>query len=319
MRVLVHAPGPAGHGVVRHAAAIAELTARHGVRRVDSGAELTHAQFTDNLYGPDVAAAADAFVAWSVRAPRPLLVTLHDVPGADPDPARDRRRTAGYARVAAACDAVVVSARHEAAKVARFAGRAAEVIDLPVLRWPAGGAAPPWADRPTLAVLGFVYPGKGHADVIDAAARRPDPPRVVAAGGVSPGHDPLLDGLRGRAARRGVEFVVTGPLSDIELAAAARAVTVPWVANARVSASGTLSTWLGCGRRPLVARGEYALEVARRSPRALRLYQGDEDLDAALGAALADPSVTRLDGRPAWPDAGLAHAALYRASLGASC
>ena len=56
--------------------------------------------------------------------PRPLVVTLHDVPGADPDPARDARRAAGYARVVAACDAVVVSAEHEAAKVARApAGR----------------------------------------------------------------------------------------------------------------------------------------------------------------------------------------------------
>lgn len=319
-RVLVHAPGPAGHGVVRHAAAIADLAARHGVRRVESGADLTHAQFTDSLYGPDVASAADAFLAWAATVPTPLLVTLHDVPGADPDPARDRRRTAGYARVVTACDAVIVSAEHEAAKVARFADRSAEVIDLPVLRWPEGGVPPVWADRPTLGVLGFVYPGKGHADAIDAAARRCDPPRVVAAGGVSPGHDTLLDELRGRAADQGVELVVTGPLSDLDLAAAARAVTVPLVANGRVSASGSLAAWLGCGRRPLVAQGEYALEVARRSPRALRLYADDGGLDAALDLALADPAQTRLDDEgQAWPDAGLAHAEVYRRTVGAAC
>lgn len=320
MRVLVHAPGPAGHGVVRHAAAVADLASRHGVLRVEHAAQLSHAQFTDILYGPDIGAAADAFVAWSARAPRPLLVTLHDVPGADPDPDRDRRRTAGYARVVAACDAVVVAAPHEAAKVARFGG-AAVVIDLPVLPWPDGGAAPAWSDRPTLCVLGFVYPGKGHAAAIGAAARRPEPPRVVAAGGVSPGHESLLDELREQAVARGVEVVHTGALSDADLAAAARAATVPLVANAHVSASATLSAWWGCGRRPLVARGEYAEDVARRAPRAVLLFDPDTGagLDAAVDAALADPALTRLDGGRVWPDTGLAHATLYRSLIGTAC
>ena len=317
MRVLVHAPGPAEHGVVRHARVVADLAARHGAHAVDRGADLTHAQFTDSLYPTDVAAAADAFRAWSRDAPRPLVTTLHDIPGSDPDPARDRRRVAGYARVAAACDAVVVSARHEAAKVARF-GVGAEVIGLPVERWPDGGATPNWADRSTVGVLGFVYPGKGHVEAIDAAARLPHPPRVVAIGAVSPGHDGLLDDLHAQANRRGVELVVTGSLSAADLAAAARAVTVPLVGNARVSASGSLAAWFGCGRRPLVARGEYAAEVALSHPGALHPYD-DGELDALLAAALADPATTRPDGDHVWPDAGRAHAALYRRLLGEPC
>lgn len=319
MRVLVHAPGPAAHGVVRHARVVAGLAHRHGVRRVIRCAELAHAHFTDHLYGPDVASAADAFGAWAAAAPRPLVVTLHDVPGADPDAGRDRRRSAGYARVVAACDAVVVSAEHEAAKVARFGRRGAEVIMLPVPGWPGGGAAPRWTDRSTLGVLGFVYPGKGHAEAIDAAARHPGRPRVVAAGGVSPGHESLRETLAHRAAERGVELLVTGHLADVDLAAAARAVTVPLLANPLVSASGSLAAWWGCGRRPLVARGEYAAEVARRAPRVVRLYGDAPGLDAALAAALRDPARTRLDGPVAWPDAGLAHAQLYRRLLGGAC
>ncbi len=318
MRVLVHAPGPAGHGVVRHADVVADLAARHGTQRVEQHAHLTHAQFTDSLYGTDVASAADAFVAWAIGAPRPLVVTLHDVPGADPDPARDRRRIAGYARVAASCDAVIVSAHHEAAKVARFGVRT-EVIGLPVQRWPDAGASPSWADRPTVGVLGFVYPGKGHAEAIDAAARHRCMPRVVAMGAVSPGHDDVLRDLYGHAAARGVELVVTGSLSAADMAAAARAATVPLVGNARVSASGSLAAWLGCGRRPLVAHGEYAAEVARRDPGAVHLYGEDVQLDAALDAALADPSLTHLDGDIVWPDAGFAHAAFYRQLLSVSC
>lgn len=313
MRIRVHAPGPSGNGVVRHARLVARLARAHGVHTVDAGADLTHAQFTDRLYGPDIATAAAAFASWAATAARPLVVTLHDVPGGDSDPERDARRTAGYARVVAACDAVVVSAEHEAAKVARFAGRAAAVLHLPLPRPVPGGRWPAWADRPTVGVLGFVHPGKGHGDVIDAAAGTGL--RVVAAGAPAPGHDDLVRALHHGAARQGVELVVTGPLGAAEMTAAARAVTVPVAPGATVSASGSLMTWLGSGRSPLTVRGEYAVELDRRLPGALHLYADAAALPSAIGRALADPGRTRLDRVPVLPDAGAEHAALYRALL----
>ncbi|GAA3223451.1 hypothetical protein GCM10017691_10460 [Pseudonocardia petroleophila] len=302
------APGPPDHGVVRHAALVAARAAEHGVGSAGPP-DLVHAQFTDALWGPDIASAADAFTSWAAGAPRPLVVTLHDVPGADPDPARDARRTAGYARVVAACDAVVVSAEHEAAKVAALSGRAATVVGLPVPDPVPGGAEPAWADRPTLGVLGFVYPGKGHADVLDAAARHPSRPRVVAAGGASPGHGTLVAELRARAAADGVDLVVTGALSDADLTAAARAVTVPVVPGRTVSASGTLATWWACGRRPLAADGPYVREQATRRPGSVITYGRLDVTDA-----LADPARTRLAAPPRCT-AGAAHAALYRRVL----
>lgn len=313
VRVHAHAPGPPGNGVVRHARLVARLARAHGVRAVDTDADLTHAQFTDRLYGPDIATSAAAFATWASGATRPLVVTLHDVPGADPDPARDARRVAGYARVAAACDTVVVAAEHEAAKVVRFAGRTASVIDLPLPPPAPGGPRPDWADGPTLGVLGFVHPGKGHDDVIDAAAGTGL--RVVAAGAPAPGHDDLVRALHRRAERRGVDLVVTGALGDPEMAAAARAVTVPVAPSAVVSASGTLMTWLGAGRRPLAARGEYAVELDQRHPGAVALYAGAAALPTTVGWALGDPRRTRLDRVPDIPDAGAAHAALYRSLL----
>jgi len=309
VRVLVHAPGPPGHGVVRHAAQVVELVRAHGVVTARRDVELTHVQFTDALFGPDIGRAAGAFEAWAAAAPRPLLVTLHDVPGADADPARDARRGRGYARVVAMCDAVVVSAEHEAGKVARLTGRTATVVELPVREPVPGGARPAWSDRPTVGVLGFVYAGKGHDVAIEAAARRSLRPRVVAAGS---GPADLVRGLHTLAAARGVDLVVTGPLSDADMAAAAAAVTVPLAPGRAVSASGSLATWLGCGRRPLVGCGEYAVEVERRHPGVLHLYADGTGLDAALSRALADPSHTRLGTRPVWTDVGAAHAALYR-------
>jgi glycosyltransferase involved in cell wall biosynthesis len=317
VRVLVHAPGPAGHGVVRHAAAVARAAGAHGVETVSTGPDLTHAQFTDALYGPDIAASATAFAAWAATAPRPLVVTLHDVPGADADPARDAARGRGYARVVAACDGAVVSAEHEAAKIERLTGRRPAVVPLPVTPAACPGPRPAWADRPTLGVLGWIYPGKGHDIVVDAAARRPDRPRVVAAGSASPGHAGLVDALARRAAARGVELVVTGPLDEADMAAAAAAVTVPIAPGAGVSASGSLATWLGCDRRPLAARGEYATELAARHPGVLDLYAGGAGLDTAVAAALADPERTRLRSPVRWPDAGAAHAALYARLAGA--
>ena len=313
VRIRLHAPGPAAHGVVRHAQLVARLAAAHGVRTVTTAPDLTHAQFTDALYGAAIAASAAAFTAWAATAPRPLVVTLHDVPGADPDPARDARRVAGYARVVAACDTVVVSAEHEAAKVARFTGRTATVIDLPVPRPVPGGARPVWADRPTLGVLGFIHPGKSHGDVIEAAALHGL--RVVAAGAPVAGHDEELRALRELAERRGVDLVVTGWLRDDEVTAAARAITVPVVPSAVVSASGTLMTWRGSGRRPLAADSEYAAEIDRRCRGTVHRYAGVAALPAAVGTVLADPRLTLLDRALDVADAGAEHAGLYRRLL----
>ncbi|EWC62328.1 hypothetical protein UO65_2315 [Actinokineospora spheciospongiae] len=306
MRVLFHAPGPASHGVVRHSALVADLAAAHGVRAVASNPDVVHAQFTDGLYGPDTRAAATAFETWAATAPRPLVVTLHDVPGADPDPRRGAARAESYRRVVTACDAAVVSSRHEANKVARLGGDPVRVIDLPLPHLPTPGDRPPWAAVPTLGVLGFVYPGKGHAEAITAAARQPTRPAVVAMGAVSTGHDDLAASLHTLAADLGVRFTITGTLSDTEMASAVAAVTVPLALNRGVSASGSLLTWLAGRRKPLTAHGDYADEVAAHSP--VWLY---DDLDDAITAALADPTRTTLPNPPPWPDTGAAHRALY--------
>lgn len=310
--VRVVAPGASGHGVVRHAAAVAAAVAAEGVVPVGSGqADLSHAQFTDALWGADVAAAADAFVEQARVLPRPLVVTLHDLPGADPDPARDARRSAGYRRVVAAADAVVVSAGHEADK-ARALGAADPVtVALPLPVVVPAEQAPGWAGLRTLGVLGFVYPGKGHEAVIEAAAAHPDRPAVVAAGAVSDGHDDLARSLAGHARSRGVEWILTGHLEPAALAAAAAAVTVPVAPGRTVSASGSLLAWLAHGRYPLAAAGAYASEVAIAAPGSVALYDDEERRDALVADALTRPAATRGP-VPDWPDAGAGHAALYR-------
>lgn len=319
MRVHLLAPGPPDHGVVRHSATLARLLLGSGAEIVDDApaADVVHVQFTDALWGPDIATAAGGFAEWATRVRAPLVVTLHDVPGGDVDPRRDERRCRGYARVLAAADVVVVSAAHEAAKVTAMSGRQAVVVGLPVERLPCG-PRPDWADRPTLGVLGFVYPGKGHDDVVRAAAALPQRPRVVAAGAVSPGHEAVHADLDRRAAALGVDLVLTGRLDDAAMGGAARAVTVPVVPGRAVSASGTLATWWAAGRRPLVADGVYATDQARTYPDALVLYPPG-GLVAAAAAALAGPATTLLTGPRTWPDAAAAHLQVYANLQGVRC
>lgn len=268
--------------------------------------------------GSDIAAAAAAFERWSVGVSRPLVVTLHDVPGADVDASRDARRADGYRRVAAASDGIIVSSHHEAGKVTRFDSPYPTVIELPL---PAATNALPFPERfswdraTALAVIGFVYPGKGHAEVVAAAGRLSPAPPVVALGAISPGHESLGRELQAQANRLGVALVVTGALTDREMAAGIAAVRVPMVPGRHVSASASLLTWVGHRRRPLVAAGPYGSELATRHPEAVQLYDHESELDDLIRAALVDPARTHLGARIDWPDVAGQHLDLYRALL----
>ena len=323
MRLLAVVPGPAGHGVVRHGLTVAGLVAEAGIevtvaRTVEPAKgshDLTHVQFTDALFGSEIGAAAERFVQWARTAPRPLVITLHDVPGRDGDAGRDLRRRTGYRRVIGCCDAVVVSAAHEAQGARLVDGLEPVVVPLPVEQLATPGPRPSWADRPSVGVLGFIYPGKGHERVLRALTGRGV--RLVAMGAVSPGHEPLLEDLRRLADTCRVELLVTGPLSAAELHAAARAVTVPVAAYTTTGASASLGTWLACGRRPLVTTGPYARELETRWPSSLLLAPAGDDiaLASALSRVLAEPVGTWLTAAPPQPDVAGAHLAVYRSCL----
>jgi len=322
MRVLAVAPGPEDHGVVRHAQTVARLLSDVPGVQVTTSLDLdlpagtydvTHVHFTDALFGADVAGAAGAFEAWAARAPRPLVVTLHDVPGADPDPARDARRREGYRRVLAQVDAVVVSWAREARDARLVDGLQPVVVPLPVEPLAAPGAAPAWADRATVGVLGFVYPGKGHAEALEAVARSGLRATVVALGAPSAGHGPLVAQLRHRADVLGVELLVTGPLSESDLHAAARAATVPLAAYRTLGASASIATWVAAGRRPLVTPSAYVLDHETLRPGALLV--ATEGLGPALARAMADPPSTWSTSTPPRVDVAAAHLAVLRSAV----
>ncbi|WP_203843530.1 hypothetical protein [Winogradskya humida] len=278
------------------AAVAAETGIRLGVSAADllgeQPPERAHLHFTDRLWAgsPEHAAA----LVERIAARTALTVTLHDIPQPSDGPRNLPRRTDCYARVAAVTRGVVVNSHHEAAHLAEagIAPRVLAVVPLPVT--PAPFSSPRTRPgSPDVAVLGFFYPGKGHAEVVDAVAALADRPRMTVLGGPSAGHEEDLRVFAEQAAAHGIAVDVTGFVAEEDLIARCREVAVPVVAHRHFSASGSLATWIAAGRRPLVIDGRYTREMAALRPATVHLVAPDR-LAEAIAAALADPASTWL-------------------------
>ena len=256
---------------------------------------------TDKLFGASALEAADVLEA--LAAQRRLVVALHDLPQASDGAVNHPRRTRGYARIARASAAVVVASRHEARLLAACGVSPEEVpvavVPLPVPELPRTVAPDPRAPLKAVAVLGYLYPGKGHDDVVAALDALPPGAGLLAWGTPSSGHDDLVDALAAQAATLGRTVEVTGWVPDEALPALLRSAVVPVAPHAHLSASGSINLWVAAGRRPLVPRSDYAEELLERSPGCVAVY---DDLPAALAAAWADPASTW-----AGPSAGGSH------------
>ncbi|GIF23133.1 hypothetical protein BJ973_000509 [Actinoplanes tereljensis] len=264
------------------------LAVAAGVLLGEHPPERAHLHFTDRLWAgsPEAAAA----LVERIAARTALTVTLHDVPQASDGPRNRPRRTACYARVAGAARGVVVNSRHEAAHLteAGIVPRVLGVVPLPVT--PAPRTVRTAANSPDLAVLGFFYPGKGHAEVVDAL---PAGAHLTVLGSASAGHEADLLAFVEHARARGITVGVTGYVPEKDLVERCRAVAVPVVAHRHFSASGSLATWIAAGRRPLVVDGRYPREMAELRPGTVRLV-APARLAEALAEALADPASTWL-------------------------
>ncbi|WP_314102445.1 hypothetical protein [uncultured Frigoribacterium sp.] len=297
------------HGVTVLARRVADAVARRTGRDLAvSPSDLTgprppasaHVHFTDRLWATSPEDAADRLVDLAGRVA--LTVTLHDLPQPSDGERNLVRRGDCYRRVVEAAAGTVVNSEHEALLLAEFTtdGVRPGVVPLPV------DLAPLLTGRPaadgTAAVIGFVYPGKGHAELVDAVARlraRGDDAagslRVTALGRASAGHEAETDQLVSDAASLGVVLDVTGYLDDAVLLDRCRRASVPVAVHRHVSASGSIATWIGAGRRPIVPDTRYSREMAALRPGTLTLIDDDPDaLAEAVARAVADPGSTWL-------------------------
>lgn len=318
--------GPPRHGVVRFGLALdaalrdsgATTRLTRSVAAVPAGG--VHVQFTDRLFGANAIDAAAAFAALA-RGARDrggrVTVTLHDVP--QPSDGRHFRvRAAGYAGVCSDADGVVVNSDHERALLGEIdvPTDRVRVVPLPIDQ---RAVAVPTAFPPPLSVgiFGYVYPGKGHREVLDALHGLPPAIWFLAIGEASAGHDDLVEELHDAARRGRRRVALTGHVPEHAVTTTLRAVTVPVAHHRHVSASGSLNSWLAAGRRPLAPATRYTREIAGRNPGALQLYPDDDaGLRDAIAAALAEPSTTWLSPgtrcTPTTAEAADAYAGLLR-------
>ncbi|MCU1479889.1 MAG: permease [Subtercola sp.] len=278
-----------------------------------------HVQFSDRLFGrtPEEAALAFERLARS----RTVGVTLHDIP--QPSDGRNLlRRAECYRRVIAAARGVACNSRYEVELVARHVlGHRGAIDDIAVIPLPVDTplAAPSADDRPVrraeAAVLGYFYPGKGHAEVVAAVAASGLPLAVTTVGRASVGHDEDLRQVVRQARRLGVGFASTGFLATHDLLQRCREAAVPIAAHRHFSASASINTWISAGRRPLVPDAPYTREMAELRPGTLTLYdpQHTAAMAEAIGRAWREPDSTWLaPDATTGPDTA-AVAELYRA------
>lgn len=291
-------------GAVRSLRPDVQTVTPDAARMLDAGTRV-HAHFTDRLWGSSPEDAAEAFAALADR--HAVTVTLHDVPQASDGERSRARRRAAYARVAAAARGVAVNSAHE-----RDLLREEDVWPGPVARIPlpvaVGDDGPPPTPDGSVGVLGFFYPGKGHDEAATAAAAA-GVGSVTVLGRASDGHAADLEAFVRRAQAQGVRVEVTGWLSDADLARRARAVSVPVIAHRHISASGSLASWIGWGRKPIAVRNRYIDEMLRLRPGTL-LPVAEDELAPAVRRAAAEPEATwhGLRHLPmSWPDAAEAY------------
>lgn len=301
--------GPARHGVVSFAVDLA--ASLHGAdgstnvvrldhwREIDSGRPSggVHLHFTDRLFGATPAEAAHRVVSLARAAEAEgarLTVTLHDVPQPS-DGGNYPQRVEAYLALCSAVHGLVTNSEHERSLLeeSRIAAPAdVEVIPLTLDVGVAVPRPPITGDR-SVGVFGFVYPGKGHDEVLAAMADLPPSVGFVAVGEPSAGHDDLIESLAKTAERAGRRFSVTGYVPDEAVEGVLRLVTVPVAHHRHVSASASINAWIAAGRRPLVPVNRYTLEHDQRHPGTVTTYPDTaRGLRAALEYAFAHPDST---------------------------
>lgn len=320
MRVTHLVVGPARHGVTAFAADLAEsIRRREGAidsvavehwRDLDSSTEKiprgngVHLNVTDRLFGAtpsDAAARVVALIRHVERTGARVTVTLHDVPQ-PADGGNYQDRAAAFREICAAAHGLVTNSDHERlllgeSLIAR--PEDVEVIALPLdlvgtaLNFVGTASRRPSVERRDVGVFGFLYPGKGHDEVLAAMTGLPQSVGFLAVGEPSAGHDDVVEGLAATARRDGRRFSLTGYVPDDAIHGILGEVAVPVAHHRHVSASGSINTWIAAHRRPLVPVNRYTTEHAERHPGTVTQYPDTpRGLREAIDHALENPDST---------------------------
>ncbi len=107
---------------------------------------------------------------------------------------------------------------------------------------------------PVITLQGYLYPGKGHRLLLEAVAQIPEA-TLVFAGGPSAGSEALQAALESRASELGMtdRLRITGYLDEAILIQYLQATDVAVCPFEKLSASGSIATWIALGQQPLAS------------------------------------------------------------------
>jgi glycosyltransferase involved in cell wall biosynthesis len=123
-------------------------------------------------------------------------------------------------------------------------------------------------------LLGYIHQRKGHELLVNALALLPEEYTAVFLGGAPPGHQHFEEELRRQASRLRINqrLRITGYLSEPELVKYQSATDLAVCPFQRLSASGSLSTWIACGKPVLASTLPQMEDYNQLSPGAIELF-----------------------------------------------
>ena len=273
--------------------------------RLPAGVRLLHLHLSDWLFA-DAAAEPDAALTGLLRCLQrrgvALTITLHDLPQPTDGSQLYRRRAGTYRLLVESAVAVAVCSDHERQLLAEALltegtihadAERAVVLPLPIDAAADSVGHPPPGSARTVGIFGYIYPGKGHREVLEELTQCRPPVSVLAIGRSSDRHHDLVDELMRTATAKGMSFRCTGYVPDSDVLERLRGDLIPVAPHTHVSASGSINSWIAAGRRPLVPAGRYPTELLQRMPGAVRTYQPGR-LRSAVESAVEDAALTWL-------------------------
>lgn len=256
---------------------------------------IVHAHLTDRLIDAQRVAVDALFAAARARRFR-LVVTLHDLPQHGEGEARYRRRCERYREFASLADVVIVNSSSEL-RDAEHIGLSASVVPHPIFPERRDFSAHVSHDR-TLAAAGFVHPGKGIAELVEAIGPVGGTPlggwRLRLIGSVESRHESYLRAVSRQARDNGLHVEITGPVEARHWSTELRSATIPIAPHLHCSASGSMLSWIGAGRRPIAASSAFSRELATERPDAVDVV-ADGDWSTAIHRSIASSDEHRCD------------------------
>jgi glycosyltransferase involved in cell wall biosynthesis len=152
-------------------------------------------------------------------------------------------------------------------------------------------------DVRVVTVLGFIFPFKGHDLMVEALPLLPEDVRVIFAGGAAPRYEGLVHDLARSAESHGVggRLRITGYLSEGDLETVLMATDLAVCPFSRMSASGSMSTWISVGCPILASDLPQVDEYNEREGGAVRVFRPYTPV--ALAEAVRKLLTETLDGQ----------------------